>query len=318
MSVIKYTAISLSLLLLAGCSDDQAAKTVVPPVIKDAERLAPVSLQIPGVGGGPTTTQVMATDNSTANNVETIERAIPAEDAGLGSVVPTVDAPLPLLLSDVVQRRFSNPQSGSNVIPMLEAIFYPLGWSADGKFAYAVEPPDEAAGIYMLNIYIQDLVTDKVLWKQEYKSNPGSTTDAKSFAAYWGAGGKLVQNQFKKYGIVESKQTDLMGGPIGVGNDRLTYQVQKTVKAQPEYGNTEMVTAYQVMVKSDTHGSKVVHKETYKKPISVTDVDVIGYLQGSDSERVALLVSGVRLGWEGPPHVTWFKVIGTNLRRGFK
>ena len=316
MSVIKYTAISLSLLLLAGCSDDQEAKTVVAPIIKEAERLAPVSLQIPGVGGEAVKTETMPAANTTADNVETIERNIPAEEAG--TVVPTIDAPLPLLLSDVVQRRFNKIQPGPSDIPMLEAVFYPLGWSADGKFAYAVEPPDEAAGIYMLNIYIQDLVTDKILWKQEYKSDSGSTTDARSFAAYWAAGDKIIKNQFAKYSIVESKQTNLMGGSIGYGDDRITYQVQKKLKGQPDYGNTAMVTEYQVTVKSATRGSKVVHKETYKNPISVLDVDVIGYLQGSDSERVALLVAGVRRGWEGPPHVTWFKVIGTNLRRGFK
>lgn len=313
MRVIKYTAISLSLLLLAGCSDDKEVKA---PVIESVDRLAPVTLQIPGIGSEAPKTVVMDESNTTANNVDTIERVIPPLPVDVAAVVPTIDAPVPLLLSEVVQQRFSSAQSGA--IPMLNAVFYPLGWSADGKFAYAVEPPDEAVGSYFLNIYIQDLVTDKILWKQAYQSEPESTVGAQSFAAYWAANEKTINIQFEKYSIVESKQATLMSGPITYGEDRLTYQVQKKLKGQPDFGNTAMVTEYQVTVRSETRGSKVVHKETYKKPISVLDVDVIGYLKGSDPERAALLVSGVQRGWEGPPHVTWFKVIGTNLRRGFK
>ena len=58
MRVIKYTAISLSLLLLAGCSDDKAVE-VKAPVINSTERLAPVSLQIPGVGSDTAIPKVM-------------------------------------------------------------------------------------------------------------------------------------------------------------------------------------------------------------------------------------------------------------------
>lgn len=326
MRVIKYTAISLSLMLLAACSDDPEITTVAAPVIEDTERLAPVALEIPGVGAEESATREETSENAAVKevaivedggaNVETIERSVPPVSDDIGEVVPTIDAPLPLLLSDTVQSRFASYQSGA--IPMLDAVFYPLGWSTDGKFAYAIEPPDEAVGSYFLNIYIQDLVTDKILWKQAYQSEPESNVGPQSFAAYWEANEKTIKAQFETFSIVESEQTDLMAGPIPYEEDRLSYEVQKKLKGQPDFGNTAMVTEYEVIVKSASRGSKVVHKETYQKPISVLDVDVIGYLKGADPERVALLVSGVQRGWEGPPHVTWFKVIGTNLRRGFK
>lgn len=302
MRIIKYAVISLSLVLLAACSDEPEVVQLKAPVIEEVDRLAPVALKIPG------------TEDPV--QVEKIERSVPPVETEEEKVVVTIDAPVPLVLSDIIQQRFASYRSGG--IPMLDAVFYPLGWSGDGKFAYAIEPPDEAVGSYFLNIYIQDLVTDKLLWKQEYQSEPESTVGAQSFAAYWSENEKTIKAQFEKYAIVETKQTNLMVGPIAYENDRLSYQVEKKLKGQPDFGNTAMVTEYQVQVRSATRGSKVVHKEIYTKPISVLDVDVIGYLQGSDPERAALLVSGVQRGWEGPPHITWFKVIGTNLRKGFK
>ena len=219
MRVIKYTAIGLSLLLLASCSDDPDVKTVTAPVIEEADRLAPIALQIPGVG--------TSTADSTVENIEPIERSVPPVTEELGEVVPTIDAPVPLLLSDLVQQRFAVFQSGENAIPILNAVFYPLGWSTDGKFAYAIEPPDEAVGSYFLNVYIQDLVTDKLLWKQNYQSEPESTVGPQSFAAYWAENEKTIKAQFAKYSIVESEQTDLMTGPIPYQSDRLHTKCRK-------------------------------------------------------------------------------------------
>ena len=109
-----------------------------------------------------------------------------------------------------------------------------------------------------------------------------------------------------------------MTSNIVFGEDVLSYTANKNFKAQPDFGNMAFVTEYNVEVESVTKGRKTVHKERYKTPLSVLDVDVIGYLRGDDPERVALVVAGVKRGWEGPPHVTWFKVIGANLRVGFK
>ncbi|RVU83658.1 hypothetical protein EOL70_15130 [Leucothrix sargassi] len=319
MRGIKYTAVSVALLLLVACSDEPEDTTASAPVIEEADRLAPVALKIPGVDGdAPVAPPSLPVPEELPDTNDTIERSIPPVAEEEGEVVPTIDAPLPLLLSDVVGRRFANLASENNGLPMLNAVFYPLGWSVDGKFAYAVEPPAEASDSYFLNIYIQDLVTDKILWKQEYRSDPASADAIGSFAAYWAAADKVITSQFEKYAISEVEQANLMAGPIGFENDQLTYEVNKTRKPQADFGNANMVTNYDVRVRSAVRGSKQVHKETFAKPINVLDLDVIGYMQGSDPERIALLVSGVRRGWEGPPNVTWFKVIGTNLRRGFK
>jgi hypothetical protein len=328
MSPFKISGICLSLLVLSGCGNDPEPEKSLPPLVVDtAERFAPVELKIPGVGQdektekGDVTVLALPDPNATADSAaqadaQTGDGTPAAADKPAGAI-SNADVPRPLILSDVVHSRFSNLLQGANEVPIIDAVFYPLGWSKDGKFAYAIEPPDEAVGSYFLNVYVQDLVTDKVLWSDRYQSPPESSKGLQSFAAYWMANETAMKARFKKYGIVPTQEGVLFAGPINYENDQIKYQVLKKLKAQPDLGNVAMVSEYQVEVAS-SRGKKSVHKETYKTPLSVLDVDVIGYLRGDDPERVAILVGGVKRGWEGPPHVTWFKVIGTNLRLGFK
>lgn len=326
MSPYKISGICLSLLVLSGCGNDPEPEKSLPTLVVDnTERFAPVELKIPGVG------QEESSEDGVGEKGDVVVMKLPDPNAQDTAATPAVadkpadpaplsnvDIPLPLLLSEAVHTRFSNLLQGTSELPIIDAIFYPLGWSKDGKFAYAIEPPDEAVGSYFLNVYVQDLVTDKILWQDKYQSPPESKSGYQSFAAYWTANESAMKARLQKYGIAPMQEGVLFAGPINYGNDQVQYQVQKKLKAQPDFGNLAMVSEYQVEVSSASRGKKTVHKETYKAPLSVLDVDVIGYLRGDDPERVAILVGGVKRGWEGPPHVTWFKVVGTNLKRGFK
>jgi len=316
MTSFQLGSIGICLVLLAGCSEDKPPQTTPTPLTLNVDNSSQVALKIPGVDEATPEVAELETDESGVVT-GTIERAdVPAPDTGAS--VPTIDIPRPLLLSDVVHNRFSNLLQGPAGVEILDAVFYPLGWSPDGKFAYAVEPPDEAVGSYFLNVYIQDLVTDKILWQDKYQSEPESTTGIQSFAAYWQANQAKMEAQLEKYKIKQVNDSVLFAGSISNNDDRLDYVVQKKLKGQPDLGNLAMVTEYQVTVTSDKLGSKTVHKEKIKNNARILDVDVIGYLRGDDAERVALLIAGVRRGWEGPPHTTWFKVVGTNVKRGFK
>ena len=46
--------------------------------------------------------------------------------------------------------------------------FYPIGWSEDGKFAYAIEPEAENCNCYFVEFYIQDLKTNEILFFKTY------------------------------------------------------------------------------------------------------------------------------------------------------
>lgn len=314
MTLLRLSAVTLSALLIMSCSEEQPPQKETAPLTLNTDDTKAVALKIPGVGDEPDVAE-LKTDASGAIT-GSIERSEVPVDPDTGNI-SNAEIPPPLLLSDVLHNRFSNVQQGA-AVPMLEAVFYPIGWSTDGKFAYAIEPPDEAVGAYFLNVYIQDLVTDKILWQDKYQSKPETTTGIQSFAGYWQTNEVKMKALLKQYNIKQNTQSVLFAGAINNKDDRISYVVQKKLKGQPDFGNLAMVTDYQVQVSSDKFGTKRVHSEQYKKIISVLDVDVIGYLRGQDKDRVALLIAGVRRGWEGPPHTTWFKVVGTNLNHGFK
>ena len=317
MTPLQLSSIVLSTILITACSEEQPPQSQTTPMTLDTEDTKSVTLEIPSVGDEKPDVVELETDG---NGLVTgsIERSDVPVEPEAGDSVPTIDIPRPLLLSTAVHNRFSSFLQGPAGAEILDAVFYPLGWSTDGKIAYAIEPPDEAVGSYFLNIYIQDLVTDKILWQKKYQSEPESTTAIASFAAYWQANHSKLEEKLKQYGIKQTTENALFAGAINHQDDRIDYVVKKKLKAQADLGNLAMVTEYQVQVTSENHGRKTVHKEKLKNLAGVLDVDVIGYLRNEDPERVALLVAGVRRGWEGPPHTTWFKVIGTNLRVGFK
>ena len=317
MTSFQLGSIGICLVLLAGCSEEKPPQDTQTPLTLNVDNSSQVALKIPGVDDEIPEIAELTTDEK-GIVTGTIDRADVPATVDTDSNVPTIDIPRPLLLSDVVHNRFSNLLQGPAGVEILDAVFYPLGWSPDGKLAYAIEPPDEAVGSYFLNVYVQDLVTDKILWQDKYQSKPESTTDIQSFAAYWQANQAKMEAQLQKYKIKQVNDSVLFAGSISNKDDRLDYVVQKKLKGQPDLGNLAMVTEYQVTVTSDNLGSKTVHKEKIKNNERILDVDVIGYLRGDDEERVALLIAGVRRGWEGPPHTTWFKVVGTNVKRGFK
>lgn len=315
MTAYNLGSILLFALLIAGCSEEQPSQNKQTPLTLGTDNGKSVALKIPGVGDENDVKELETDANGVVTG--TIDRSNTQVEPEAEDSTTNTGAPRPLILSDVISNRFSNAIQNTAVPGILEAEFHPIGWSTDGKFAYAVEPPGEASGNYLLNVYVQDLVTDKILWQDKYKNPEEATTGVQSFSAYWEANRATMESVLKQYGIKQSSDSVLFAGVINNNGDRIDYVVKKTLKGQPDLGNLAMVTDYQVQVTSDKLGTKIVHKEQYQKT-RVLDVDVIGYLRGIDEKRVGLLIAGVNRGWEGPPHTTWFKVVGTNLNHGFK
>jgi hypothetical protein len=82
-----------------------------------------------------------------------------AKDSSSNSLESTTKSPsysLPTKLE------YSNEQE-----PNTQAEFYPIGWSDNGKFAYLNMNPASENGKQKLTLYIQDMVTDKIVVKSE-------------------------------------------------------------------------------------------------------------------------------------------------------
>jgi hypothetical protein len=201
--------------------------------------------------------------------------------------------------------------------------FYPIGWSKDGKFAYYVEPVDEACGCYFAKLLILDLKTDKVLWEFKYDSE--DLEDAKkagrpySLNSLWQVNRKLFSDKLKENGIVPQVRFNLLEFPINYRGDRLTAHLQTKEKEDADaearlYGVINRAT---LQISSKRNGKKTILDQPYLDG-SPLYVGVVGYVKSPFEPRIAVVLTQIYRGYEGPPHVGELKIVGASLETGFK
>lgn len=196
--------------------------------------------------------------------------------------------------------------------------FYPIGWSGDGKFAYIVEPADEACGCYYANLVIKDLKTDTVLWNFDYVSTELTKKDnmPKSLAAFWWFNRGLFSKKLREYRIRQTTRFAFQSFPIIYLGDRLTATL--SLERDRKRSQPELVSAIGLHMSSHRKGKKIVYENRDLTESEILDVKLLGYLKSSFQPRVALILIEVHRGYEGPPHVARVNLIGSDLVSDFK
>ncbi|MCK5895389.1 MAG: hypothetical protein KAG20_01220 [Cocleimonas sp.] len=187
--------------------------------------------------------------------------------------------------------------------------FYPLGWSSNGeKFSYAIEKAEGSIGFF-----IQDLVSDKIIWKMKKTASfDNATID------------KIWQRHHKKVVLALKKHKITLGGAgLDVNLSALSYSgatFSYTVKATTQ--NDGQIKAYRVLLNSTAKGSKEISKGHFQV-INLSKGDygskekiaVVGYFQGGDKGRVATLLGLMETGKEGV-RIMRYQIIGASLKYG--
>jgi len=191
--------------------------------------------------------------------------------------------------------------------------FYPIGWSADGKFAYISEPADEATGFYFFRLIIQDVQTDKVLEEKKYDDEEGTET----FQTTWEKKKDEITALLKKYGIkqtaFEMKPTDF----TALGNG-YSAKMSNTTQLDKDY-QIDMIYSTKVVVSSPELGSKTIYNYTEKEYSLILTAALAGSIQNPDNQAETLIIHfAEQRGYEGPPNVIHFYLSGCNLNSGFK
>lgn len=193
--------------------------------------------------------------------------------------------------------------------------FYPIGWSKDGKFAFYVEPPDEACGCYFAHIVIQDLKTDKILWEQKYSSENGGPD---TLDDYWKKNQKEFSAKLAEFGIVAQPRFTLQKAAFTYRNDKLTPELKDTTKASDDgfYASGNVV----LRLRSKAKGGKTIYRKNFnpKKMEGFLGAELSGSLLSPFEPRAAVVMIETIRGWEGPPHTTRIRIVGTTLTTGFK
>ena len=199
--------------------------------------------------------------------------------------------------------------------------FYPVGWSKDGKFAYYIEPVDEACGCYFGKLVILDLKNDAVVWQFDYTSEDngeGNSKKPESLAALWAANRKLFSDKLNENKIEPQRAARVLPFPIIYKADRMTpaLRVERKTMGKDDriYGDVSRVA---VQLTSRQNGSKTVLDQKYPEAMPLY-VGMLGYLRSPLEPRVAIILVEIYRGYEGPPNVGQLKIVGAALDKNFR
>ncbi|HET6892221.1 MAG TPA: hypothetical protein VFH31_14055, partial [Pyrinomonadaceae bacterium] len=201
--------------------------------------------------------------------------------------------------------------------------FYPIGWSKDGKFAYYLEPVDEACHCYFAKLFILDLKSDKILWSFDYNSEfiDEARKEGRPFtlATLWRANQKLFSEKLREHDIEPSGRFALRSFPIMYRGDRLTASLRTREKLglteeERLYGTIDKAT---LQLHSRRHGRKTVLDYSYTKARPLY-VGLVGYIKSPHEPRIAMVLVEVLRGYEGPPHTARLRIVGASLEIWFE
>jgi hypothetical protein len=198
--------------------------------------------------------------------------------------------------------------------------FYPVGWSRDGKFAYYIEPVDEACDCYFGKLVIVDLKNDKTVWQFDYTSEDETENSKKpkTLAALWAANRKLFSAKLNENKMEPQRVAGVLPFPVIYKADRVTANLnveRKPVSKEDRiYGDVARV---RVELNSRQNGRKTVLDEKYSEAMPLY-VGMIGYPKSPLEPRVAIVLVEIYRGYEGPPHVGNVKIAGAALDKNFR
>jgi len=235
------------------------------------------------------------------------------EEINIPKEVVFLEYPKPINFEKNAFNIFTSHDSGIKQAPFLHDTFYVLGYN-NKKIAYAIEYDTDPRDMIHIETLIQDLVTDEIVWRDEYKIEENITHI--NFKTFWDERHKRIENQLSQQNIPFDNHFSLKTGALHYRNDRL----KPTSKTEKEYNKDwgiEFVKNSTLYLTSKLKGQKIINQKSYKDS-HLLEREILGFLPIKGSRRIAVIVANLYRGWEGPPHVIGYEIIGASLSVGFK
>ncbi|MCP4441820.1 MAG: hypothetical protein GY810_23180 [Aureispira sp.] len=212
--------------------------------------------------------------------------------------------------------------------------FRPIGWSTDGKFAYANFSIDHNSDLIM-SVFVQDMVSDDIVWEDEYslekiltsEGNLDKTIDKERWEEIldkelwsevpekqlWDALKHQISKKLEKYKIHQEKKVDFRRGTW----HRINGQPYKfDLKTR----STE-VTGYMGEIHVDCRAKGLGEKTILEGyPVDYKNEHyyyVAGISKSPYQDRVAVVCHFRKTGFDNSTD-TYCHLIGCNLKNGFK
>ncbi len=222
--------------------------------------------------------------------------------------------PKPLNLEKRAFNIFSSYNSGIQEAPFLHDTFYILGYNK-GKIAYAIEYETDPRDMVHIETFIQDLITDEIVWRDEFKKED-NITDV-NFKSFWNEHHQTVTNSMRQYNIASDNLFSLQTDEPHYHNDTLKL-TSKTEKEYYKDWGIQFVKSSTLYLSSKQKGQKTIDTKSYKDS-HLLEREILGFLNiEKGNKRIAVIVANLYRGWEGPPHVLGYEMIGASLSIGFK
>jgi hypothetical protein len=207
------------------------------------------------------------------------------------------------------------PGKGSvakNCAPCLIEKFYPIGWSKDGKFAYALEPPDQACGCYIFELFIRDLEHDSILWHYFYMSDANGSQlgqEGRKHKVYtdighlWKGESSYFTEKLSRFDIIGASSNNEISSDSG--NSFSLEEIYKQA-ATSEYGYKYVDSAIVLQ------GNKMLMKACTKEYKQLPPLRVLkaGLIKNPYNGMMTILLGYASKGWEGPPDILTYRPMG--------
>lgn len=200
--------------------------------------------------------------------------------------------------------------------------FLPIGWSIDDKyFAFATQPENEAIGGYDLNLFIQNMQNDAIVWQWKYNEHKKTNWNEKTredIVTVWNKNMELFSLKLNEYQIDQNENNNqIIEFPIKVNERTYTVRNDKFGRENTSFGIYE-IGSESIAINGENLGSKNIYKKSYDKYEMLLNSKIIGGLLSHNKERIAIIKINEKRGWEGPPNVLSVQLIGCHLNGGFK
>ena len=205
---------------------------------------------------------------------------------------------------------------------------FPIGWSAEGKFAYVRAAASSFRPDMVCRLVIQDLVTDKIVWDsgqrsmadlaESGKSLPklnGEPLSAEYFFSYYY---NELSPQLAKYGIASFPKADLFQFPCAVNGYTLDAPVVVRSKTTDEdFGEADVYKSFNfdLFMEHSALGKKKIFSENLANAY-LFSVDSVGFFVSPFEKRAAVVLAYLRWGIE-MEYSTDYRVVGSLYESGF-
>lgn len=192
---------------------------------------------------------------------------------------------------------------------------YPIGWSRDGKFAYAKRSFIRFIGD-QYTIFIQDLVTDEVVWLWEGEAGV-------PLEEIWHEQGESIFEQLTRWQVDTTNQGSFSPGEY-LQRDGREYQFEampnfetREFEVEGESIEEDVIWASEIIATSPQLGRKSVYSSGAVDGSRDVDVGVIGVISSPFEDRAAVIYAMETLDFE-LYRFTNFMIIGSHLTFGFQ